>query len=227
MVESISARVLAEMQPALLANLSGGKQQRKSAEMRILILEVTIDCLVADGYAGLSIQNIVKTANISRGAMHHHFATKMDLVAAVIEYTFYRRMQQFLVDFTDNDGTPSEVVRLAADKHWLNVQTREYAAYLELAIAARTNKELNGHFQPAAERFDRVWSDEMVNSFPQWRERWAQLQVANDFAVAIHMGLLLNKPILQHDGSRLDNVRILVLDVIERLHTDVATKPAS
>lgn len=221
MVDSISARVLAEMQPALLANLSGGKQQRKSAEMRILILEVTIDCLVADGYAGLSIQNIVKAANISRGAMHHHFATKMDLVAAVIEYTFYRRMQQFLADFADNTGDSVEVVRSAADKHWLNVQTREYAAYLEFAIAARTNKELNSHFLPTAERFDRLWTEEMIKSFPQWRERWVQLQVANDFAVAVHLGMLLSKPVL-HDGKRLDDVRNLVMEVILRLHSDVA-----
>lgn len=227
MVDTISARVLAEMQPALLDNLSGGKQQRKSAEMRILILEVTIDRLVADGYSGLSLQNIVRAADISRGAMHHHFATKMDLVAAVIEYTFYRRMQQFLAEFAGTNLETANVVRSAAEKHWLNVQTREYAAYLELAIAARTNKELNGHFQPAAERFDRIWTDEMINAFPQWRQRWAQLQVANDFAIAVHMGLLLNKPILERDRQRLDNVRNLILDVIERLHSGAAAMPSS
>jgi AcrR family transcriptional regulator len=208
------------MQPALLSNLSGGRQQRKSAEMRILILEMTIDCLVSDGYSGLSLQKVVQAADISRGAMHHHFPTKMDLVAAAIEYTFYRRMQQFLADFSGDKADPVEVVRAAAEKHWLNVQTREYAAYLELAIAARTNEELNNHFQPAAEYFDRVWVAEMVKSFPQWRERWVQLQLANDFAVAVHMGMLLNKPIL-HDGKRLDNVRNLAMDVILKLHASV------
>ena len=43
------------------------------------------------------------------------------------------------------------MVSVATTMHWKSVQTREYAAYLELAVAARTDAELNCHFEPAAE----------------------------------------------------------------------------
>ena len=35
----------------------------------------------------------------------------------------------------------------------------------------------------------------MIKSFPQWQAHWDMLQVANDFAMAAHMGLLLHAPV--------------------------------
>ena len=210
--------MLAVLKPEALDGLGGGWQQRKSAEMRVAILEATIDCLVEGGYAGLSTQRVAEQAKVSRGAMHHHYASKTQLVAAVTEYTFYRRMQNFLGDFRATVARGDlDAVAAGAEMHWRSVQTREYAAYLELAVAARTDEELNGSFLPFSRRFDKVWREEMIKAFPQWRDHLVELQLGNDFAQAIHMGLLLMKPVFR-DGKRTRDVRALILDVLRRLH---------
>ena len=217
-MQDLSARMLAMVKPEALDGLEGGWQQRKSAEMRLAILEATIDCLVEGGYAGLSTQRVAEAANVSRGAMHHHYASKALLVASVIEYTFYRRMLYFLEDFQATVARGKlDAVAAGAEMHWRSVQTREYAAYLELAVATRTDADLNTSFLPFSRRFDKVWREEMIKAFPQWRDHLIELRMGNDFAQAMHMGLLLHKPIFR-DGKRTRDVRDLVLDVLRRLH---------
>lgn len=218
-MEDFSARVLARVRPVAFDDGSPTWQRQKSAQMREDILEATIDCLVSDGYSGLSIQRVSDAARASKGAMHHHFATKMQLVAAVIEYTFYRRMEHFLAEIARVTAANRDFIADATELHWRSVQTREYAAYLELAVAARTDKELNTHFLPASRRFDKVWREEMIIAFPRWKERLPQLLLANDFAIAMHMGMLMNKPVFR-SGERLRRLRALTLKVIKQIHAE-------
>ncbi|MEY2926180.1 MAG: hypothetical protein RL367_657 [Pseudomonadota bacterium] len=221
-MDRLKAKLLAQIRPDSFVGDTANWQQRKSGEMRTRILEATIDCLVEKGYAGLSTSQVIQRAGISRGAMHHHFANRMALVASVIEYTVYQRMENFLSDYFKAVAAKADtsVTIVAARIHWKSVQTREYAAYLELAVAARNDAELNNHFQPAARKLDKIWAQEMIKSFPQWQEHWDALQVANDFAMAAHMGLLLHAPVFGR-GKRLAAVRDLIENVIVQLHTGV------
>lgn len=221
-MERLKEKVLSRMRPEAMVGTPVKWQQQKSAETRIRILEATVDCLVEKGFSGLSTNEVTLRAKVSRGAMHHHFPTRTALVAAVIEYTFYVRMEQFLEDYFSairvrGDAHVAEVATL---KYWETVQTREYAAYLELAVAARTDPELNSYFQPAAQQFDKVWWQEMIESFPQWGEHFDALQVANDFVMAATMGLLLQAPVMA-DQRRVDAVRAQIVRVVASLHAGV------
>lgn len=220
-MDPVRQDLLARMRPDLIAADDAPWQQRKSSDTRVRILEATIDCIVEKGYARLSTNAVTQRAGVSRGAMHHHFPSRMALVGAVIDYNFYQRMRQFLADyFAAAEGADDRiVVEVAAERHWLSVTSRHYSAYIELAVAARTDVELNLHFLPAAQRFDRVWTEQMMQAFPQWQSRWDALRVANDFAVAAHMGLVLQLPAID-DAQRVDAVRALIADVLERLRTD-------
>jgi AcrR family transcriptional regulator len=223
MVERIKERVLSQVRPDGFGAPSPKWQQRKSAEMRVRILEATVDCLVALGYSGLSISEVTQHAGISRGAMHHHFTSRMALVGAVAEYVFFRRMHNFLEDYFEEVAKRGDekIVEIASDMHWRSVQTREYAAFIELAVAARTDSELNAFFAPAERQFDKVWTREMIRSFPQWEAHWDQLQVASDFAMAAHMGLLLHQPVFgrgKRAAAVLDQIAIAVKALHARLN---------
>ena len=87
---------LAQLEPDGLDAEGQNWQRRKSIQTRLAILEAAIDCLQLNGFARTTTQLIAQMAGISRGAMLHHYATKQDLIASVIEYTFYRRMENFL-----------------------------------------------------------------------------------------------------------------------------------
>ncbi len=179
-------------------------QQQKSARTRLRIVEAAIDCLVEEGYSGLTTQDVVERTGVSRGAMHHHFPTRMDLVGAVVEHVFFERMRLFLEDYLTKmqHASESERLEIATAAHWRSVQTREYSAYLELAVAARTDLELDQFFGPVARRYDEVWITEMIEAFPHWRDQWEQMKLASDFVNVLHMGLLLQQPVFGEARTR-------------------------
>lgn len=193
-------------------------QQQKSARTRQRLIEAAVECLIEGGYGRLTTQAVAERTGVSRGAMHHHFPTRMDIVSAVIDYVFYQRMRLFLEDYLGevSRGQGNELVAIAADAHWRSVQTPEYAAYLELAVAARTDEELDHFFGPAARRYDEVWIGEMIESFPQWREQWEAMKLANDFVIAAHMGLLLQRPVMGAD--RIAQINALITRTIRGLY---------
>ncbi len=190
-------RVLHALQPAGHDAQPARWQQQKSARTRLRIIEAAVDCLVGGGYSGLTTQAVAERTGVSRGAMHHHFPTRMDIVGAVIEHVFYERMRLYLEDYLAEMAQASDADRLeiATAAHWRSVQAREYAAYIELAVAARTDAELDQFFGPVVRRYDEVWIAEMIEAFPHWRDQWEQMKLASDFVTTLHMGLLLQQPV--------------------------------
>ena len=61
-------------------------QVEKSAETRRRIMEATVRLLQWQGYSRLTTPAIAKEADVSRGALTHHYATKEDVVVAAVEY---------------------------------------------------------------------------------------------------------------------------------------------
>lgn len=216
---AIRNRVLSALQPGHEAEPPAKWQQRKSARMRERLVSAAVDCLVENGYPGLTTAAVAMRSGVSRGAMHHHFQTRMELVAAVVECVVYHRMRTFLADYFDavekRVGDP--LIELACDAHWRSVQTQDYAAWLELMVAARTDAELAAIFHPAARRYDEVWTTEMTEAFPEWHDHWDLLKLANDFTSAMHMGMLLYEPIFG-SGDRMERLRNFVGRTMQDLY---------
>ena len=192
---------LATLEPQGLDAHGQGWQQRKSIQTRIAILEAAIDCLERKGYAHTTTQVIAQTARISRGAMLHHYATKQELVEAVIDYTFYRRMEQFIArigELSDDARRRQAGIEL----YWQSVLTREYAAYLELSVAARTDPELKEIFLPKAKRFVEVEREAVLKAFPEWQDKLPVYELAMDFCIAAMEGLLLNREVWDDRARR-------------------------
>ncbi len=211
--------MLSAMRPDHKSEPPARWQQRKSAQTRQRLIEAGVDSLLEGGYAGLTTAAVAERCTVSRGAMHHHFPTRMDLVAAIVEHVFYQRMRRFLADyFAALEERGEEVmIEVACEAHWLSVQTRVYAAYLELAVAARTDPELAALYDPATRLYDEVWTREMIEAFPQWESHWEDLKLASDFTQAAHMGLLLHKPMFG-EVDRLDRVRRFTATVVRNLY---------
>ncbi|MES2496202.1 MAG: TetR/AcrR family transcriptional regulator [Pseudomonadota bacterium] len=193
-------------------------QQQKSARTRLAMLEAGVDCLVERGFGGLSATLVAERAGVSRGAMHHHFATRMELVAGLVDHVFHKRLADFLDAYAGAVAAqePGALVEIGSELHWKSVETREYAAYVELTVAARTDPELGQLLEPAVRRYDEMWRQEMLRSFPQWREHWDAMQLANDVTIAAHLGLLLQRPAF--GDERVERVRRLIGEVSRWLH---------
>lgn len=188
-------RGLAELEPEGLAPEGAGWQQRKSAQTRIAILEAAIDCLEKHGYARTTTQLIAQVAEISRGAMLHHYATKQELISSVIDYTMYKRMEQFIARINALSEAERVKEHAGIELYWQSLLTREFTAYLELMLASRTDDELRSIFLPKARHYDRVERQEIMRVFPEWADKKKEFNLAMDFCIATMEGLLLNRDI--------------------------------
>ncbi|SFS10437.1 TetR/AcrR family transcriptional regulator [Sphingomonas jatrophae] len=186
---------LSELEPAGMATPDAGLQQRKSAETRVTILDAAVDCLARVGYARTTTQLIAKVANVSRGAMLHHYSTKQELIASVIDYAFYRHLEQFITSVRELP----EVERMRDNAgiliDWRLYQSREYSAYLELTVAARTDEELRATFVPKARRHDRAWREELERVFPEWADDPALLSRSRRLVQTVMSGMVLNRDV--------------------------------
>jgi AcrR family transcriptional regulator len=63
-------------------------QAERSAETRRILLETTINCLHARGYAATTTLLVAEEAGLSRGAMLHQFPTRVDLMIFVVQSVF-------------------------------------------------------------------------------------------------------------------------------------------
>lgn len=216
---AIRERVLSALHPNHRSEPPAKWQQRKSAQMRDRLICAAVDCLVEGGYPGLTTAAVAARSGVSRGAMHHHFPTRMELVDAVVGHVVYHRMRTFLADYFDavENRQGEAMIELACEAHWRSVQTRDYSAWLELTVAARTDGELAAIFHPAARRCDEVWTSEMIEAFPQWQDHWDLLKLANDFINSIHMGMLLNNPVLGSEG-RMEGLRRFTARAMQELY---------
>jgi len=126
-------------------------QASRTASTRARLLDATIECLDELGYAHASTPEIARRAGLSRGAQLHHFPTRAALVAAAVEHLFQRRVDEFLAAFAE---IPPGADRVAAaiDILWSLMSGPSFHAWVELAVAARTDAELRSHMVGVASR---------------------------------------------------------------------------
>lgn len=182
-----------ELVPEGLTPRPGSRQESKSSEMRETILEATLDCLADHGYANTTNSLVCERAGISRGAMLHHYRTRLDLIVATIEYAFYKHLSNFshLVAKLGESERMHRNSAIAID--WYLCLTREYKAYQELQMASRTNDELRKIFHPRARHHDLVWKEELLKVFPEWRADMRKLELSRRFVRSLLDGMSLNR----------------------------------
>src|SRR5205807_2663870 len=126
--------------------------EERTAIMRERLLEATIDCLAERGYAGMTTVEVARRAGVSRGAQLHHFRTREELVTAAMQHCHEHRIAEFRSVFS---ALPPDIDRIAAaiDLLWSMFEKRDFYAYLELNVAARTDRVLRAALEPVAAQF--------------------------------------------------------------------------
>jgi AcrR family transcriptional regulator len=217
-------RLLEPFRPEGLGPEGPGWQQRKSAQTRIGVLEAAIDCLAKYGYARTTTQLIAETAEISRGAMLHHYPTKAELVTAIIGFCFYKRMQMLIEGVRDISEMQRVREFAGLEILWRSFFTREHRAYLELGIAARTDPEVRDVFIPQARRFSRIWREAGVVIFPEWAAHPKRLSQASDLVESVLEGLALNNDVWDAPG-RIERVRDFLRRMVGLIYLGELTFP--
>ncbi|MEM6583418.1 MAG: TetR/AcrR family transcriptional regulator, partial [Pseudomonadota bacterium] len=114
--------------------MATNKERREST--RANILAAARECFTVDGYENTHTSSILERAQISRGAMYHHFSGKRDVFEAVYVSMVEESIEHAL-GATRGSGSPLEDL-ISACIAWLNwVRNPAVAAILIEVPAAR------------------------------------------------------------------------------------------
>ena len=180
-------------------------QGERSADTRARLLQATVECLIERGYARTSGPEIAERAGLSRGAQLHHFPTKEELVLAACEHLFNQRLDQFRAAFL---SLPAESDRGAAaiDLLWSIVGGDTFYAWLELAVAGRTDATLGRRVRALGVRIENEVQRTFHELFPAPATPNPFYDVAAKFAFALLQGLAVDRLLLTQPRVREDDV---------------------
>jgi AcrR family transcriptional regulator len=165
----------------------------KSGRTRRHILESGMNFLAEHGYQSLSAARVAEAADVARATMIYHFPSRALLVEALIAHVTRRRIEQFeeaIAALPRDAGFRARSVDLA----WDHACTPSFAAFAELAQAARTDTELGTIFRPAIAAYDSARRQAALRIFP------ADLAVRPDFDLRRDILRFLIEGLVQQEG---------------------------
>lgn len=120
---------------------SSERQAEKGETLRKAALTSAIDCLATMPYSEVSTSLIAERAGISRGGMQYYFPTRLDLLRSVVSYLHEQRLEIFRKDLLSISGQ-NDLIGALIDLHWQHLNEKEFRAYQELVLAARSEPGL-------------------------------------------------------------------------------------
>ena len=170
------------------ASASPTRQALKSAQTRGRLIDATIRCLVKVGYSGTTTPLVAMEAGMSRGAMLHHFDNSATLIRATVVELHERRLRAFRRTSETSQHDPASMI----SAYWKQTQKPAFAAFQELAMAARTNAELAKIMQVVQVEYRERFNTEAFALFPEWRDAPARFAQAMALSQTLIEGMAMS-----------------------------------
>jgi AcrR family transcriptional regulator len=201
-----------------------GPHAERTAAMRKRLIEAAIDCLGRLGYGATTLQVVTDAAEVSRGAVLHHFPTKVDLMIAVAEYAAEKQNRHVRRELAPTK--PGLERYLAITEATWEVMTRPPAiALLEIMMGSRSDPELGARFPAVIEAFEAGQREDV----------WEQAQsvgitdkAAVEAMVTLHTAAMRGLAIehmFSRDPTRAKSAMALLREYKRGLTGDLVTKP--
>ena len=208
------------------ARKGDGWQAEKSAMTRRTILDAAVDCLVDEGYTRTTTALIASRAGVSRGAMMHHFPSRLAVLNAVIQHLHQRRLSEYKalmknIDLAEETLTRSSIKK-SVEAAWKYVNLPSFVAYQELLAASRTDPELRDILQHVEKDFEKHFLRTVKVVFPHW-EKLNVLEQANDLVQFLMQGMALSH-MASRKQQRANRMIDLVTDQLEILYSNAGEK---
>ena len=195
-------------------------QQQRRDETRRALLDAAVESLIEVGFARTTTLEVQRRADVSRGALLHHFPSKAELLVAAVAHLAEmraRELKQLAVALPEGRARTDAVLSLL----WQCFSGTFFQVAMELRTAARTDPELRLVLQTA----ERTLRDGII---AQARTLFGKdvadhpgLERALDMTLPLMIGAAMSAVL--HDDSRLDDLiddwKALFPMVLERAAT--------
>ena len=148
-------------------------QAKKSEETRKKIIDSAIDLLETKGYSKTNLADIAKGANMTIGALQHHFPSKNALLEVLVTEVLspldsssfssvWQKSFQGLPERTDH----------FVDEVWNQIYgNKRYIATWSLVLGCRAEKKLFDLIQKHRSQNDPIFNNNFLNYFPEIKNK--------------------------------------------------------
>lgn len=129
-------------------------QAERSAETQSRLIEAAVTCLHRVGYGLTTVSMVADEAGVSRGALTHQFATKIDLMLAVVQHVF--EMEAAYYGRVLDALPPIEALTHLPQLMWEVLSRPPAIAVIEIMLATRSDPVLTEKLRLMQAEIDRV-----------------------------------------------------------------------
>lgn len=137
------------------SHLSLNLNEVRSSATRELLIASCIAALIEVGFSKTTGVEVCRRANLTRGALNHHFPDFVELLTATLQSLY----QQLLAIEVDAKVGPLERITLQSHNR---VTQPEFKAVIELWLASRNDATFGARLAQAIEQSAQLFSPEMV-----------------------------------------------------------------
>ena len=185
-------------------------QQTKSELTRTAILDAALRCFHKLGYNNTTTEKIAAEAGVSRGAMLHHFPSRIALIGAAVQHLTDKRLAAYESEETEVQNQARYTrIEEGIDSYWRQLDSWLFVVFLELQVAARTDEELREILIPALAEYDRA-------SLVSTRKLFPDLALSGRFELAVSVSLYLLEGLAVNQITRASVPRDMILDYLKK-----------
>jgi len=179
-------------------------QQQRRDETRRALLDAVVESLIEVGFSRTTTLEVQRRADVSRGALLHHFPSKAELLVAAVDHLAEmraRELKQLAGELPEGKTRNDAVIGLL----WQCFSGAFFQVAMELRTAARTDPELRPVLA-AAERSlrDRIFAQSRT-LFGKDVAEHPGLDRALDLTLQLMIGAAMSA-VLHRDDTRLDEL---------------------
>lgn len=123
--------------------------------MRRRLIDAAIAVLNKVGYTAASTVEVQRVAGVSRGALLHHFPTKVDLMLATALDIVARQTEWYVEELGKLNDDRERFIEIVAIT-WEALKKPSGLALLEILMGTRSDPELHRRFPPIAKEIERI-----------------------------------------------------------------------
>ncbi len=161
-------------------------QQDRSAETRRSLADAAVACFHEMGFSEATLAVIAKRADVSRGAVQHHFGDRNDLLLALNE-----EFGDLLLGLNWPDpGAPLQArVASVIDETWAMVSNPRFTALIQIGLATRNSPEIGPKLRATMDRIERELDERWLLLFGDSRQPAARMVAMRHLVLATLRGL--------------------------------------
>ena len=146
-------------------------QAQRLAETRAKIIAATIEYIDEQGFHQASLNRVAQAAQLTVGAVQHHFANKNELLTAVAKDSF-RQLADNLAECKFTGGSIKSRINLFIDASWEYCNSSRYQSGLQILLGMRD--ETWGNFETWLKA---TLGTRMKGAFELWRNVFADVDM--------------------------------------------------